>query len=84
MRRAILSCEIDGAFTEIPTNAEPHIKITLGGITIDFNPLQEKTDSSIRSSLEEPSKITVSSDVHNEKLDLPKVTTDVGMRIELN
>jgi hypothetical protein len=43
-------------------NANFPTKLTLGGITIDFNPLPEKADSSIRSSREPLSKITDSSD----------------------
>jgi hypothetical protein len=54
---------------------------TEDGIKIDFNPLPENADSSIRSNREPLSNVTDSSDLHPEKLDLPKTTED-GTKIE--
>jgi hypothetical protein len=57
---------------------------TEDGIKIDFNPLPENANSSIRSNLEPLSNVTDSSDLQSEKLLGPKTTTEDGIKIDFN
>jgi hypothetical protein len=44
----------------------------------------ENADSSIRMSREPDSKVTVESDLQEEKQDLPRTSTEAGMQIDLS
>jgi hypothetical protein len=49
-----------------------------------LTPLFMNVDSSIRSNREPLSNVTDSSDSHQQKLSLPKTTTDDGIKIDFN
>jgi hypothetical protein len=56
----------------------------MDGISIDFNLVEEIADSPIRSNRDPLAKVTDSSDLHREKLDLPKTISDDGILIDFN
>jgi hypothetical protein len=52
------------------------------GISIDLNPLLENAHSSIRSNREPLSNVTDSSDLRQQKRDLPNITTEDGTKMD--
>jgi hypothetical protein len=79
-----VSSETDITVTEMPGNAESSMKTTIGGISIDFNPLRQNASPSMQSSRESVSKATDSSDAQSQKLDAPKIATDDGIKMDFN